>query len=266
MKISVIIPTYNPDYTLYECLDSLNKQTLDYDKFEVCLILNGDQFPYENEILEYMKNSKVKINYFYTSEKGVSNARNIGINNAKGEYITFIDSDDWVSDDYLLGLLEITNDEQMALAKIKCYNVVDKVFFDDYLGNLFDSLIIGKKYSHKKIKSYFSVPYGKLLLLKDVKEFSFSKKFSYGEDALYMFSIEPYLPKGVKSNEDVIYFRRCTENSLSRIKRSRKEIIKIHLLLLKEYWIIYLKNMKKYNILFFINRNLAILKHIILGK
>lgn len=264
--ISVIIPTYKPDYTLYECLDSLNKQTLDYDKFDVYLILNGEQFPYENEIREYMKNSKVKINYFYTSEKGVSNARNIGINNAKGEYITFIDSDDWVSEFYLQGLLENTNSEQMALAKIKCYDVTNKNFFDDYLGKLFTCLKNDVKYKHTKIRSYFSTPVGKLIPNVSCRSFYFSKQFSYGEDALYMFEIEPYLPMGVKASNNTIYYRRCTENSLSRVKRSKKEIIKIHLLLLKEYWILYLKNMKKYNILFFINRNLAILKHIILGK
>ena len=106
VKISVIIPTYKPDYTLYECLDSLNNQSFDKNQFEILLILNGDRHPYEQEISNYISTSLLKINYFYCSEKGVSNARNFGIKVANGEYITFIDSDDWVSENYLDGLLK----------------------------------------------------------------------------------------------------------------------------------------------------------------
>lgn len=264
IKISVVIPTYKPDYTLYECLDSLKKQTLNCEMFEVIIVLNGDKKPYEEEINNYIKTSSLNINFVYAEEKGVSNARNVGIKLAKGEYITFIDSDDWVSENYLKGLLERTSSNSMALAKISCFDEKSQTFFDDYLGKLYNKLNTNTLYKHFKIKSYFSTPVAKLI--PNRTEVIFSKKFSYGEDAFYMFCLEPYLPKGEKTDSNVVYYRRCTENSLSRMKRTRKEIVKIHLLLLKEYWIVYINNIKKYNVLFFLNRNLAVLKHIILGK
>lgn len=266
IKISVVIPTYKPDYTLYECLDSLKKQTLNCEMFEVIIVLNGDKKPYEEEINNYIKTSTLNINFVYAEEKGVSNARNVGIKLAKGEYITFIDSDDWVSENYLLGLLEKTNNSHFAFANVQCYNVDTKEFFTDYLGTKFNSLQKNKLFSHLKITSYFSTPVAKLLPAKICKEINFSKEYEYGEDALFMFSVEPYLPKGIKSDEDVIYFRRCVKESLSRKKRSKTEIVKIHLSLLRSYWKCYLKNLRKYNILFFINRNLAIIKHIIMCK
>lgn len=266
IKISVVIPTYKPDYTLYECLDSLKNQTLDTDKFEVILVLNGDRNPYEEEINKYIKTSPLNMNFVYTEEKGVSNARNIGICLAKGEYTTFIDADDWVSEKYLFGLLEKTNTSHFSLSNVQCYNVDTKEYFIDYLGKKFNSLQVNKLYSHLEIASYFSTPVGKLLLTDICKEKKFSREYEYGEDALFMFSIEPYLPKGIKSNEDVIYFRRCVKDSLSRKKRSKYEIVKIHLSLLKSYWQCYLKYMSRYDILFFINRNLAIVKHIIMAK
>ncbi|MBQ3024809.1 MAG: glycosyltransferase family 2 protein [Spirochaetaceae bacterium] len=266
VKISVIIPTYKPDYTLYECLDSLNNQSFDKNQFEILLILNGDRNPYEQEISNYISTSLLKINYFYCSEKGVSYARNFGIKVANGEYITFIDSDDWVSENYLDGLLKKTNNNQMALAELKYFNNNSKIFFNNYFTKLYDSLIPEKKYKHIYIKSYFSCPVGKLLPTYICRKTSFEKKFNYGEDGLFMFSIEPFLPLGIKSDDNVIYFRRCIETSLSHKPRKCFEIVKIHISLLIEYWKIYLKNITKYNFVFFMNRNMAIIKHIILGK
>lgn len=266
MKISVIIPTYKPDYTLYECLDSLAKQTLDLEEFEVILILNGDKFPYNDEIKEYIDKSPSRINYVYTSEKGVSNARNIGIQCSKGEYITFIDSDDWVSESYLSGLLAETNENQMALAKVQRFDDLSKQTSNIYLTQLYDSLDSNTRYRHIKVKSYFSVPFGKLLPATICKETFFSTKFDYGEDGLFMFSLEPDLPVGVKASEDAIYFYRYKEHSLSNRTRSRSTIVKIHISLLCEYWKLYLSKITRYNLFFFINRNLAVLKHVVLFR
>lgn len=263
MQISVIIPTYKPDYTLYECLDSLAKQTLSLDEFEVVLVLNGEHNPYEQEIQHYLGNSPLKAQYIYSSEKGVSNARNIGIGHATGDYLTFIDSDDWVSESYLSGLLAETNENQMALADVRCFDVTYKSYFNDYLGKRYESLEPGVLYSHVKIRSYFSTPVGKLIPADVCRKVAFNEQFDFGEDGLFMFSVEPYLPQGVKATVDVVYYRRCVPESLSRNKRSKRKIISNQMNLLMEYWKIYLKNISLYNFNFFMLRNLAILSHII---
>ena len=99
MKISVIIPTYKPGAYIWECLDSLRNQTLPKEDFELILVLNGCKDPYYSQIQEYIDKNLIgnNVNFIQTDTGGVSNARNIALDVAKGEYITFIDDDDYIS-------------------------------------------------------------------------------------------------------------------------------------------------------------------------
>src|SRR5690554_1613370 len=94
-KLSVIIPTYKPQNYILECIDSLQKQTLNKIFFEVIIVLNGDKEPYYTEVENYIKeHDNFKI--IHTATAGVSNARNIGIDTAKGSHVVFIDDDDFI--------------------------------------------------------------------------------------------------------------------------------------------------------------------------
>ena len=104
--ISIIITTYRPDKYIISCLDALAKQTISSFDFEVIIILNGQQFPYEALIKDLIYKYKFKINYFYTNITGVSNARNIGLKVSIGEYIIFLDDDDILSPNYLKTMLK----------------------------------------------------------------------------------------------------------------------------------------------------------------
>ena len=86
MKISVIIPTYEPRAYLWECLDSLVAQTFSKDDFEVLLVLNGCSEPYKSNIEAYIEKRKeiINIRFTQTDIPGVSNARNIALDNATG--------------------------------------------------------------------------------------------------------------------------------------------------------------------------------------
>ncbi len=85
MKISVIVPTYKPQAYLWECLDSIHNQTFPKTEFELVLVLNGCCDPYNEQIKDWIKaHSDLQIQYFQTDERGVSNARNIGLNAARG--------------------------------------------------------------------------------------------------------------------------------------------------------------------------------------
>ena len=102
MKISVIVPTYKPQAYLWECLDSIYNQTFPKTDYELILVLNGCCEPYNTRIKEWFsKHSDLQVQYFQTDEGGVSNARNIALDNAKGDYVTFIDDDDLISPEYL---------------------------------------------------------------------------------------------------------------------------------------------------------------------
>lgn len=102
MKISVIVPTYQPANYLWECLDSLCRQTLAPEEFETVIVLNGCNEPYFGRIQQYIhEHPNHNFQLIQTEEGGVSNARNIGIDQSKGEYLSFLDDDDWITDNYL---------------------------------------------------------------------------------------------------------------------------------------------------------------------
>ena len=90
--VSIIIPIYNVEEYLEDCLNSLIKQT--YRKIEVILIDDGSTDKSSNIYSQFLKYKNIKV--IKQKNQGVSNARNNGLKVAKGEYIGFCDSDDWI--------------------------------------------------------------------------------------------------------------------------------------------------------------------------
>lgn len=99
--ITVIVPVYNAEKTLRQCVDSILCQG--YRDFELLLIDDGSKDSSPEICDEYsQKDNRVKV--FHKPNGGVSSARNLGIENAKGEWITFIDADDYITDGYFDGV------------------------------------------------------------------------------------------------------------------------------------------------------------------
>ena len=96
--ISIIIHIYNVESYLRKCLDSIIEQSFPY--FELLLINDGSTDASAQICQEYVEKDD-RIRYFEKENGGVSSARNFGIKHSRGEYITFIDSDDWVEPNYL---------------------------------------------------------------------------------------------------------------------------------------------------------------------
>lgn len=92
-QISVIVPVYNTEKYLPRCIDSILAQT--FTDFELLLIDDGSKDNSANICDEYAaKDQRVRV--FHKQNGGVSSARNLGLDNAQGEWITFVDSDDWI--------------------------------------------------------------------------------------------------------------------------------------------------------------------------
>ena len=106
--ISIIVPIYNAEKYLLECLTSIKKQS--YDKFEAILVDDGSTDNSAKICKSFVKDDS---RFIYTRKKneGVSKARNYGINISKGEYITFVDSDDIIASDYLLDMVEMISNK-----------------------------------------------------------------------------------------------------------------------------------------------------------
>ena len=114
--ISVIIPVYNVEKYLRRCVDSVIGQT--YKNLEIILVNDGSTDS-SGEICDEYKAKDNRIIVINQENRGLSGARNTGIENAKGDYISFIDSDDWIKDDTY----------QYCISKIKSYVNVDVVQF-----------------------------------------------------------------------------------------------------------------------------------------
>lgn len=120
--ISVIIPVYNVERYLTKCIDSVIKQT--YTNLEILLINDGstDNSP---KICEEYKNKDRRIKVIHKQNGGLSDARNVGIENAQGKYITFIDSDDDIEVDYIKYLYNLIEKYNTHMS-IAAYTVVSK--------------------------------------------------------------------------------------------------------------------------------------------
>lgn len=102
-KVSIIVPVYNVERYLPRCLDSILNQTM---KDIEILCINDGSTDVSLEILKNYQKKDNRIRIMNLKSKGVSSARNTGINMARGEYLSFIDSDDWVDSDFIEKLYE----------------------------------------------------------------------------------------------------------------------------------------------------------------
>ena len=99
--ISIIVPVFNTEKYLHQCLDSILSQS--YGNFECLLINDGSTDASASICREYVAKD-ARFRYFEKENGGVSSARNLGIERSGGAYITFIDSDDWVEFDICIYL------------------------------------------------------------------------------------------------------------------------------------------------------------------
>ncbi len=261
MKVSVIIPSYKPQEYIWDCLKSLYNQTLDYNDYEVILILNGCREPYEEEILSFkLEHPELNLVYLQTDYGNVSNARNIGIDIFKGEYVTFIDDDDFVSPSYLEELYDNASPDIISLSNAYAfkdgkldiqlpYRITDA--YNYCVTNNINSL-------NSPIRHYFSGPWMKLIPRSYVEGKRFDEKFLKSQDSVYMFLISNKIKKLSFTSESAVYYRRYRKNSAVTKKRTLKWLFQHSSMLFKAYAQIYSKG--GYSTRFYITRNLAVIK------
>lgn len=113
--ISVIVPVYNVEPYLRKCLDSIVAQT--YTDLEILVIDDGSTDRC-GEICDSYAERDPRIRVFHTENRGLSAARNLGLDNARGEYIGFVDSDDWIEPDMYEYLAQVV--EQKRADVVEC--------------------------------------------------------------------------------------------------------------------------------------------------
>ena len=147
--ISVIVPVYNVEKYLNQCIESLVKQT--YQTIEIILVDDGSTDS-SGELCKKWASKDTRIQVVHTENRGLSAARNVGIKKAKGEYLYFIDSDDWVECDILeillknmkayssdlssCGMKKDYGDKELEMKQDgKCVKVTQKQMFHEMLCN-----------------------------------------------------------------------------------------------------------------------------------
>jgi glycosyltransferase involved in cell wall biosynthesis len=245
-------------------LESLHYQTLDKGKFEVILILNGCCEPYKTEIEKYVvKNGIKNLRLIQTDEPGVSNARNLGMDIACGEYITFIDDDDYVSADYLDSMLEVAVPSTVVLTNSMAFVDHSNVLRPTYKPHVVYTMCMpANEQRLLKVRSIFNGPCMKLLPREFLNGAKYNTKLSQGEDGLFMYEISRYFKSFSYAQESAIYYRRIRESSLSTTEKSQCFWIKNSLTISTAMLFSWLKHPFSYNFCWTVNRMAANLKHV----
>lgn len=125
--ISVIIPVYNVESYVAHCIESVIAQT--YKNLEIILVY-GDSTDESEKICEQYVGIDKRIKTVYQKNRGLSDARNIGVETAKGEYLSFIDSDDWVDCRFIEVMYETAKATGCEIVQCGHMNVIDDTEYD----------------------------------------------------------------------------------------------------------------------------------------
>ena len=121
-KISVIIPVYGVEKYIRQCLESVINQT--YKNLEIIVVNDGTRDNSMKIVEEYLSDKRIKI--INKENGGLSSARNLGLKNATGDYISFVDSDDWIELFLYEKLVENLNNEDIVIFNFYEFNDLTK--------------------------------------------------------------------------------------------------------------------------------------------
>ena len=219
-KVSIIVPFYNVEGYIEKCLDTLVNQTL--KDIEIILVNDGSKDNSEFIVKKYLDKYKDKIIYLEKENGGLSDARNFGIPHATGEYIAFLDSDDYVEKDMY--------EKMYNIAKKENSDMVQCNFYWEHPDLNKKKIADMPKYSGKKeMFEKTRVEAWNKLIKRDILEESkveFPKGLRY-EDVEFTYKLVPYINKVSFIEEPLVHYIQ-RGNSISNSQNERtKEIFDI---------------------------------------
>ena len=264
MDISVIIPTYRPADYLWKCLDSLCSQTLDHAAYEIILVLNGEKGMFFSGIENYISMHKdTTIRLLYTEKSGVSNARNIGIDNASGRFLCFIDDDDWVSESYLESLLASAKADGVVFADIRYYYEDSDRYQESYISRVVESNRQRRNITLLSARRLCNSACGKIISRNVIGNARFDENYKISEDTLFMATISKDIASFCLANRDAIYYRRVRQKSATFSRHPIGRLVKNNISLTWKMMTIYLSAPHRYSIPFFFLQSLALMKNLV---
>lgn len=219
MRYSVIIPVYNAKETLRRCLDSLVGQQ--FSNYELLLINDGSTDGSDAICREYASTYSC-VRYFAKENGGVSSARNLGLEQAKGEYILFVDSDDYVSADYFASLSSALKNGTADLLMFG-YSNFGGVSTEWDTGEFYENEEVGvaERISSAMQQYLFSSLLSKVFKKQIIEQYNmrFGNDLVIGEDQAFIFTYAMHI-RSIGSIEDHLYNVDVSDgSSLSRKAR-----------------------------------------------
>ena len=232
-KISIIVSAFNAEKYIKECLEKLLQQT--YENIEIIVVEDGSTDKTKEIIKSFEKNKKITIIY-NDGNKGLSYSRNVGLRGATGEYIGFIDADDYIDNDFYEELMNsiIKNKSEIAIADMKVVyeeslmEFISKCYSDEEF-NLYNVINTGlaasacNKLFKKEIISKYQFSEGKVNedLAVVIPALVNAKKISYAKGVYYYYVQHKGSIQNSKFSEkrfDIIY---GVDLTLKRIKGNK---------------------------------------------
>ncbi len=207
--VSIIVPVHNAEKYLDDCISSLTEQT--YAHIEIILVDDGSTDDSKNICSKWAMKDK-RIVTLSQHNRGVSTARNHGLSKIRGDYVAFVDADDWVDKDYINSLLTEIKKTKADIC-ICGYNRISGAVSEEFQNattkiNARDFFL-----GILRIQTGFGVCYCKIYRSDIAKKIAFNEKLVVGEDALYNLEISESVSK-IAVIKPALYNYRVNNNSV----------------------------------------------------
>ncbi|MGL4367549.1 MAG: glycosyltransferase family 2 protein [Brevinemataceae bacterium] len=225
--LSIIIPVYNVEKYLPQCIESVLNQT--YQNIEIIIINDCSPANEEKIILTYTTKYK-NIRYItHTKNLGLGGARNTGINHAQGEYITFLDSDDWIEKNAYSNVLQQMLQHKANLGIFSVVNFNDHTkytWFDKYFAIPFTSATL---ITSKNLSLINTTAWNKIYKTSDIKKhhLAFPEHLKHEDEEFWFKYAAKVKPYAVFDNSKYVHYRQRTNSITSQRSLSRKDTLQI---------------------------------------
>ena len=219
--ISIIVPIYNVDKYLEECIESLKNQT--YKNLEIILINDGSADNSEQICREEAKQDN-RIVFINKKNGGAASAKNKGLKVAKGDYITFVDSDDFIEPDmieYMVNTIKKYNSDIIQCSFINLYKNTEKFKQD----KIVEQRISSKDFLELFLTKWDSSLFWNKLFKRDVIENVFFKEGRCIDDEFFTYKCV-INSKSIVTINKIVYNYRMRKSGVMKSESSQKQILK----------------------------------------
>ena len=216
--VSVIVPVYNAEKFLRRCIDSIFAQS--YADMELVAVNDGSKDNSLSILQEYARQDR-RIKIADQENRGVAAARNAGLQKATGEFILYVDADDWIAPDMISRMVELSHEADIVFCghdfaetaeEAKC---AEKAEIEEWDAEK-------QRLEFMKHKRMTGMLWNKLIRRSITEGISFNEKTGYGEDAEFLWQVLKRSEKMVVTNE-ILYHHVMEENSISHLSYSEKK-------------------------------------------